>query len=96
MPQIMDAGYQASANDVAAMPSVHMAITVVAALGLARFGRAGAVAGWTYAALMLFSIVYLGEHWVIDEIAGLIVALIAWRVAAPVAAGIFPSKRQPT
>lgn len=95
-PQIMDAGYTASANDVAAMPSVHLAITALAALGLGRFGRGWSVVGWSYAALMLFSIVYLGEHWVIDGIAGLIVAVFAWRVAPRVAPRIFPRVRSGT
>jgi membrane-associated phospholipid phosphatase len=95
-PQIFEAGYRASANDVAAMPSVHMAITVLAALGLGRFGKAWSAAGWAYAALMLFAIVYLGEHWVIDGIAGLVVAVFAWRIAPRVAPRIFPRVRSGT
>jgi membrane-associated phospholipid phosphatase len=93
-PQIMDAGYLTSSNDVAAMPSVHMAITTLAALGLARLGKAAAIAGGTYAALMLFSITYLGEHYIIDGVAGIVVAVLAWRVARPVANWMFGNTTQ--
>jgi membrane-associated phospholipid phosphatase len=88
-PQIMEAGYRASANDVAAMPSVHMAITTIAALAAMRVGKAAAVAGWLYAALMLFSITYLGEHYIVDALAGMVVALVAWRLAPAGAAWLF-------
>lgn len=36
-PALTEGGYQASANDVAAMPSVHLGLTVLAMVALARF-----------------------------------------------------------
>jgi membrane-associated phospholipid phosphatase len=91
-PQIMEAGYRASANDVAAMPSVHMAIATLAALAAMRLGKAIGIAVWAYAALMLFSITYLGEHYVVDGLAGIVVAIVAWRLAPPVANRMFPPR----
>lgn len=68
-------------NDAAAMPSLHTALTVLAALGAARMGPVAAVVGWTYVALMVLALVYLGEHYVVDAIAGAAVAVVGWRLA---------------
>jgi len=43
-------------------------------MGLAEIGPLYGVLGWTYVALASFAVVYLGEHYVIDVIAGLAVA----------------------
>ena len=65
-------------NDVAAMPSLHMALTVVVGLTAARFGRVGTWLGRLYMAMMALALVYLGEHYVVDEVAGLAFALAVW------------------
>jgi len=61
-------------NPVAAMPSLHMAVTTVLFLfgrGLNRWlGRVLAV----YALVMGFSLVYMGEHYVTDVLVGAIMA----------------------
>lgn len=60
----------ANPNIVAAFPSLHVAYPVLTALFLRRaFGRVGWL-GFAYAALVAFSVVYTGDHWVIDTIAG--------------------------
>jgi len=58
-------------NPVAAMPSLHAAFPVACALLLWRLvsRRAGALA-WTYVALVSFASIYLGEHYVVDLVAG--------------------------
>ncbi len=68
-------------NEVAAMPSLHTALTVVIAITLARLGRLRGVIGWLYAAAMGFSLVYLGEHYTIDVGAGCLTALAGWKLA---------------
>lgn len=83
-PQLHTAGYLASPNDVAAMPSVHLAITVLASLGAASLGRPLVTAGAAYTVLMVLSIVYLGEHYLIDAIAGAVLGLLAWQAAGSV------------
>jgi membrane-associated phospholipid phosphatase len=43
-------------------------------------GRHGAL-GWGYALALGFGLVYLGEHYVVDLIAGLVLAEAIWRLA---------------
>lgn len=69
-------------NPWAAMPSLHFGASILAAILLSETdARAGAV-GWTYALGLGFALVYLGEHYVIDLIAGLgLVAVV--RIVEP-------------
>jgi membrane-associated phospholipid phosphatase len=65
-------------NIVAAFPSLHVAYPFLAFLVLRRaFGRVGYLA-LGYTALVAFSVVYTGDHWIIDEIAGLAYAYVAF------------------
>ncbi len=57
-------------NPWAAMPSLHFATSLMAAILLSEAGRAEAAFGWAYAAKLGFALVYLGEHYVTDLIAG--------------------------
>jgi membrane-associated phospholipid phosphatase len=65
-------------DPVAAFPSLHAAFPVLGMLYAVRaFGRAGwLVALWV--AAVCFSIVYLGEHYVVDAIAGILLAVLAF------------------
>ena len=62
-------------NPWAAMPSLHFATSVMAALLLAEQRAGAGLAGWCYAATLGFALVYLGEHYVTDLVAG--AALVA-------------------
>ena len=72
-------------NPFAAMPSLHFGTSVMAAHVLGEVGRKEAVVGWTYTAALGFALVYLGEHYVTDLVAGFALAetvrLVAPRVA---------------
>ncbi len=57
-------------NPLAAMPSLHFATTLMAALLLAEVGPVAGAAGFAYTATLGFALVYLGEHYVVDLIAG--------------------------
>jgi membrane-associated phospholipid phosphatase len=57
-------------NPWAAMPSLHFATSVSAAISLAETGRSAGAAGWGYALTLGFALVYLGEHYVTDLVAG--------------------------
>ncbi len=72
-------------NPLAAMPSLHFATSVMAAHVLAETGRTAGVVAWTYAATLGTALLYLGEHYVVDLVAGLALAE-GLRRAAPVAA----------
>jgi membrane-associated phospholipid phosphatase len=64
-------------NPWAAMPSLHFATSVVAALSLAEAGKVEGAIGWSYALTLGFGLVYLGEHYVTDLVAGaLLVAAV--------------------
>ncbi len=62
-------------NPWAAMPSLHFATSVLAAILLAESGPVAGAAGWGYALTLGFGLVYLGEHYAIDLVAG--AALVA-------------------
>jgi membrane-associated phospholipid phosphatase len=53
------------------MPSLHFATSVMAAHLLSDAGPVAGAVGWTYAVTLGFALVYLGEHYVVDLLAGL-------------------------
>jgi membrane-associated phospholipid phosphatase len=57
-------------NPLAAMPSLHFATSAMAALLLAESGPLAGALGSAYAATLGFALVYLGEHYVVDLLAG--------------------------
>ncbi len=74
-------------NPFAAMPSLHFGTSVMAAHVLGEVGPAEAAVGWAYTAGLGFALVYLGEHYVTDLIAGAALAETV-RVVAPHAAPV--------
>jgi membrane-associated phospholipid phosphatase len=75
-------------NPLAAMPSLHFATSVMAAHVLAEAGPVEGTVGWGYAAMLGFALVYLGEHYLVDLLAGLALTE-GVRAAAPRAAPPF-------
>ena len=59
-----------NSNPWAAMPSLHFATSLMAALHLSKVGKLAGAAGWSYAGTLGFALIYLGEHYVTDLIAG--------------------------
>lgn len=72
-------------NPLAAMPSLHFATSVMAAHLLTEAGPVQGAIGWSYALTLGFALVYLGEHYVVDLLAGYALTE-AVRRAAPRAA----------
>jgi hypothetical protein len=66
-------------NPWAAMPSLHFASSLVAAMLLAEMGPGPGAAGWSYAITLGFALVYLGEHYVTDLLAGAALATLVRR-----------------
>ncbi len=62
-------------NPWAAMPSLHFATSLLAALLLTEARSGEGALGWSYALSLGFALVYLGEHYVTDLLAG--AALVA-------------------
>lgn len=68
-------------NPVAAMPSLHAAIPIVCAIvGWSAFPRPVAAIISSYAVLQCLGVMYLGEHYLVDVLAGALLALFAARV----------------
>lgn len=68
-------------NLVAAMPSLHGAYPLLILLFALRFFKLKALFFLPYVLLTWFSLVYLGEHYVIDILAGVLYALVFYFVA---------------
>jgi hypothetical protein len=68
-------------NPVAAMPSLHAAFpTLLTLVCFRHFGRRGLVMG-AYTLAVFFAIVCLGEHYVVDVLAGVALAVFAYFLA---------------
>ena len=67
-------------NPLAAMPSLHFATSVMAALLLAEVGPVAGALGAGYAATLGFALVYLGEHYAVDLLAGAALTLAVRRL----------------
>ena len=93
---LYQAGYKivGESNPIAAMPSIHMAITFLLVPVSYYFGRGWQIAAWFYAASMGLALVYLGEHYVIDILVGCAITAYSWRAARGWMLGIFPSIRR--
>ena len=68
-------------NPLAAMPSLHFATSLMAALLLAESGPVAGALGAAYTATLGFALVYLGEHYVVDLLAGAGLTLAVRRLA---------------
>jgi membrane-associated phospholipid phosphatase len=58
-------------NPLAAMPSIHVASSTMAALLLYEVGPVEGTLAWSYAVALAFALVYLGEHYVVDLLGGI-------------------------
>ena len=67
-----------SSNPVAAVPSVHMAISVIVLLMAFRVNWLLGGVAVLYNAAMAFSLVYLGEHYVVDLLAGILLTVAVY------------------
>ena len=61
-------------NPLAAMPSLHFATSLMGAHLLREVGPVSGAVGWSYALLLGLALVYLGEHYAADLLAGAVLA----------------------
>ena len=93
----------ATPQSIAAFASLHISMSLTAALAahLLGLGRRLKIALWTWLALTTLATVYLGWHYVLDDIAGLVIAAGALLVARALtgidlrAARLMPREAQP-
>ena len=72
-------------NPVAAFPSLHAAFPFLGFLAVRRLYPRGAWVAFAWCVLVWFSVVFLGEHYVVDVIAGVALAGASWLVMMKVA-----------
>jgi membrane-associated phospholipid phosphatase len=77
-------------NPLAAMPSLHFATSLMAAHLLSEVGPVSGLVGWSYALTLGLALVYLGEHYAADLLAGAVLAETV-RTSAP---RLTPAARQ--
>lgn len=76
--------YQASyavvgeSNPIAAMPSIHMAITFLLIFPAGYFGKRWKILAMFYAGSMGIGLIYLGEHYFTDVVVGSAIASYGW------------------
>lgn len=77
---LYEAGYKivGESNPIAAMPSMHFAITFILVWVARGRGWGWELAAWLYALSMGMALVYMGEHYVIDIIVGGSVTTYSW------------------
>ncbi len=61
-------------NPWGSMPSDHIASAAISAMGLSEVSLVYGLLGWGYVLVAGFSVVYLGEHYLVDVLAGLALA----------------------
>ncbi|QKC82882.1 phosphatase PAP2 family protein [Mesorhizobium sp. NZP2077] len=63
---------------ISAMPSMHVAFVTLNAFFLSGFGRRWAIAGWSFAAFIMFGSVYTGWHYAVDGYLSILVVSVLW------------------
>jgi membrane-associated phospholipid phosphatase len=80
-------------NLVAAMPSIHQAIICLFGCFLWNYGLLGKAIAIFYNFIMLIALVYLGEHYVVDSLVGIFIAIPAWILSDKILIGFSDLKR---
>jgi membrane-associated phospholipid phosphatase len=76
-------------NQVAAFPSLHVALTVALSYWLWTKRHTVAAALFSaYTTLICFAVLYLGEHYFVDVLAGAVLAVLIVRLSAQAEAGV--------
>jgi hypothetical protein len=77
---LYEAGYKivGESNPIAAMPSMHFAITFILVWVAHGRGRGWEIAAWLYSLAMGAALVYMGEHYIIDILVGGSVTTYCW------------------
>ena len=79
---------------ISAMPSVHVAIATLNAWFLSSFNRWSALAGWSFAAIIMFGSVYTGWHYAVDGYLSFIVVTAIWFAVSFVMKGRLAENRR--
>lgn len=77
---LYEAGYKivGESNPIAAMPSIHFAVTFLLVWAAHGKGRGWEITAWFYSLSMATALVYMGEHYIVDVIVGGLVTTYSW------------------
>lgn len=77
---LYQAGYKivGESNPIAAMPSIHFAVTFLFVWAARGKSRVWETIAWLYAFSMGLALVYMGEHYIVDIIVGGLVTTYSW------------------
>lgn len=83
-------GVDGLGRGISAMPSMHVSIAMLIALGVRRLWPRWQWAGWLFLAVIMIGSVHLGYHYAVDGYVALVMTLAVWmlsgRLAQPAAA----------
>jgi membrane-associated phospholipid phosphatase len=82
-PNPTEGDHEIGANPFAAMPSDHFASAAMTAMLLQEQSPLLGAIGWIYALTLAFVLIYPGEHYLTDELVGLLLALAVNRFRQP-------------
>ena len=74
-------------NPWGSMPSDHISSAAITAMALSEISVAHGAFGWLYVGGAAFAVIYLGEHYLVDVLAGLAIAELI-RIGEPLAAPV--------
>ncbi len=78
-------------SGISAMPSMHVAIAVLMALGVSRLNRKLGFVFWIFALLIQIGSVHLAWHYAIDGYLAAILTVIIWKIAGRLTAKLMPA-----
>lgn len=76
---------------ISGLPSLHLGVTVLGSVYLQRISRLLGVVSWLFVAVTFVSTLYLGWHWLLDDIASFFLVYIVLKISGrfyPVQGGI--------
>jgi membrane-associated phospholipid phosphatase len=83
-------------DSAAAFPSLHAAFPLLSALALWPVTRRGGALALAWSAVVWFSVVYLGQHYITDVIGGIAFAIGTWLIVTKLVVPLVPAlRRQP-
>jgi membrane-associated phospholipid phosphatase len=81
LPSAVSPYYQSlNPNPVAALPSLHAAFPFLGFLALRKNFPRGSLLALAWAVMVWFSVIYLGEHYLVDVAGGILAAWATWAV----------------
>jgi hypothetical protein len=72
-------------SGISAMPSLHVVFAVLLFLATRKLHKAIAAITFVFAAIILVGSVQLGWHYLVDGLAGIVLAVVFWKIAKPLA-----------